>query len=108
MVACEHVIEHLAVICGVNGEEIRRANMYKEGESTHYGMVLGEKFTGKWNVPSMWHRMESELKLSERRAEIVKFNKSNTWIKRGSALIPTKFGVAFTAKYMNQGTFFEI
>ena len=105
MAACEHVMEHLALACKVSAEDLRRSNMYAAGDSTHYGTRLGEGATGKWNVPGMWDRLQTELDLSSRRAKIDEFNAKNKWVKRGAALIPTKFGVAFTAKYMNQGRF---
>jgi xanthine dehydrogenase/oxidase len=92
------------VACNVPLEEFRRTNMYKEGDTTHFGMVIGST-SGKWNVPSMWDRLHSELNITKRRAEIEEFNSKNKWAKRGLALLPTKFGIAFTAKYMNQGTF---
>ena len=28
---------------------------------------------------------------------------ANRWRKRGLSLVPTKFGISFTAKFMNQG-----
>lgn len=33
----------------------------------------------------------------------VRFNRSHVWQKRGISMIPTKFGISFTAKFMNQG-----
>lgn len=103
MVACETVMEHLAQACGISTDEIRRTNMYKPGEATPYGMIMGEQDAGKWNVPAMWDRLESDLNISERRKKIAIFNSENKWKKRGLSLIPTRFGIAFTAKYMNQG-----
>lgn len=104
MVVAEHVVEHLAVACGVDIDKMRRDNIYKEGESTHFGMVLGETgSSGKWNVPKMFDRLYTKLNVEARRKEIQAFNESNRWLKRGCAMLPTKFGVAFTAKYMNQG-----
>merc|ERR1719482_880798 len=47
--------------------------------------------------------MTSELNLSQRRRDIDEFNAKNKWVKRGAALTPTKFGIAFTAHFMNQG-----
>ena len=106
MVVAEHVIEHLAVASGVHIDKMRRDNMYKHGDSTHFGMVLGESGTnGKWNVPRMYDRLYSELDVPKRRKDIEEFNAKNRWLKRGCTVLPTKFGVAFTAKYMNQGTF---
>ena len=51
----------------------------------------------------MWDRLEKELGVSKMRATAAEFNAKNRWVKRGVAFIPTKFGIAFTAKYMNQG-----
>jgi xanthine dehydrogenase/oxidase len=103
MAACEHVVEHLAFACSVHVDQFRRSNFYEVGDSTHFGAILGEGFTGKWNVPGMWDRLNSTLDIAKRRAEIDEFNAKNKWIKRGAALLPTKFGIAFTAKFMNQG-----
>lgn len=41
--------------------------------------------------------------LVEREAAVQAFNAANAHRKRGIALIPTKFGISFTAKFMNQG-----
>ena len=103
MAACEHVMDHLASACKVTGEELRRVNMYKSGESTHFGTLIGEPTSGKWNVPSIWDRLYKELNIPQRRIGIDRFNSKNKWLKRGISMLPTKFGIAFTAKYMNQG-----
>lgn len=104
MVIAEHVIEHLAVVCNVPIDKMRRDNLYKDGDSTHFGMVVGVGGNnGKWNVPSMYDRLYNKLDVPKRRAAIEEFNSKNKWLKRGCALIPTKFGIAFTAKFMNQG-----
>jgi xanthine dehydrogenase/oxidase len=104
MVIAEHVIEHLALVCNVPIDKMRRDNLYKDGDSTHFGMVVGAGgCNGKWNVPKMYDRLYNKLDVPKRRAAIEEFNAKNKWLKRGCALIPTKFGIAFTAKFMNQG-----
>eukprot|EP00934_Nitzschia_sp_Nitz4_P005451 Nitzschia sp. Nitz4//scaffold114_size70088//41625//46588//NITZ4_005981-RA/size70088-augustus-gene-0.6-mRNA-1//1//CDS//3329533435//5441//frame0 len=104
MVVAEHVLEHLAVACGVPMDKMRRDNLYKDGESTHFGMKLGPSGTnGKWNVPAMYDRLYSTLDVPKRREEMERFNAKNKWLKRGCALVPTKFGINYTAKFMNQG-----
>eukprot|EP00566_Odontella_aurita_P036259 CAMPEP_0113545998 /NCGR_PEP_ID=MMETSP0015_2-20120614/11568_1 /TAXON_ID=2838 /ORGANISM="Odontella" /LENGTH=1428 /DNA_ID=CAMNT_0000446417 /DNA_START=478 /DNA_END=4764 /DNA_ORIENTATION=- /assembly_acc=CAM_ASM_000160 len=100
---CEHVVDHLAVACGVSGDELRRSNMYRVGESLPFGMRIGEEYSGRWNVPGMWDRLHRELDVAERRRGIEEFNEKNTYVKRGLSFVPTKFGIAFTAKFMNQG-----
>ena len=101
MVVVEHVVDHLALACKVPAERLRRNNFYKIGQATPFGMVIGE--SGKWNVPAMWDRIAKEVNTSARRKDINEFNDRNQWLKRGQAIVPTKFGIAFTAKYMNQG-----
>lgn len=36
------------------------------------------------------------------RQEVDQFNANNRWKKRGVAMVPTKFGISFTTKFMNQ------
>jgi hypothetical protein len=40
--------------------------------------------------------------LPRRRAAVDAFNKENRWKKRGLSVTPVKFGMSFTAKFMNQ------
>ena len=40
--------------------------------------------------------------ISAYRDKVAKFNSENKWKKRGIAMIPTKFGIAFTAPHLNQ------
>ena len=102
MVIAEHVMDHFATVCGMSGDDIRRANMYKPGDVVPFGMTIGETDSGAWHVPIMWDRLYRNLEVPLRRTQIDEFNRSNRWLKRGLAVVPTKFGIAFTAKYMNQ------
>lgn len=77
--------------------------MYQSGQATHFGMILDQKDGGKWNVPTMWDRLEKDIGIAKFREEAAEFNSKNKWVKRGVSFLPTKFGIAFTAKYMNQG-----
>ena len=42
------------------------------------------------------------IHISGYRDKVAKFNSENKWKKRGIAMIPTKFGIAFTAPHLNQ------
>ncbi len=77
--------------------------MYKDNEATPFGMVLNETNAGSWNVPKMWDKLCADLNISSKRNQIDSFNRKNKLVKRGMAIVPTKFGIAFTAKFMNQG-----
>ncbi len=46
----------------------------------------------------VWETSEFEA----RKGAIAEFNAANRFRKRGIALIPTKFGISFTTKFLNQ------
>lgn len=71
--------------------------MYEEGHQTHYGQPL-EYCT----ISRCWSECKESSEYVRRLGEVEKFNKENRWKKRGLALIPTKFGIAFTALFLNQ------
>lgn len=102
MAVAEHIMDHLATACKVPGDLLRRMNIYNNGQSLPYGMKIDGP--GTWNVPMMWDRLMVDANVSERREAIRIFNSTSRWKKRGLAVIPTKFGIAFTAKFMNQGS----
>jgi xanthine dehydrogenase/oxidase len=41
-------------------------------------------------------------KYQEQLKEIERYNSENRWRKRGISVVPLKFGIAFTAKFLNQ------
>lgn len=49
-----------------------------------------------------WYECKEQAKFDERKAQIEEFNRKNRWRKRGIAMVPTKFGIAFTALFLNQ------
>lgn len=100
---CEHVVDHLASamdLTGVKLDKFRRANMYSGGDHTHFGQEI---LPGTWNVPAAWDNLMLSADVEDRRAAIAEYNRVTKWKKRGISVLPTKFGIAFTAKFMNQG-----
>jgi xanthine dehydrogenase/oxidase len=93
----ETYIEEVADHLGIPSERLREINMYKSGEVTHFNQELKD-----WHVPLMYQQLQDETRYAERREQITKFNETNKWNKRGLALIPTKFGISFTALFLNQ------
>lgn len=67
----------------------------------HYGQQL-EEFT----LERLWSELKVSCNYVAARKEVEKFNLQNRWKKRGIAIIPTKFGISFTTKFMNQVTFY--
>ncbi|KAI9717051.1 MAG: hypothetical protein M1812_004986 [Candelaria pacifica] len=93
----ESYMEEVADVIGIPVEKLRQINMYKPGEITHFNQELKD-----WHVPIMYDQVQQETDYERRRKEVDEFNKSHKWNKRGLALVPTKFGISFTAIFLNQ------
>ena len=98
LMVSEIVLEHLAHITGIDKVTLRHQNFYKIGDKTHFGQTITDFYVDK-----LWKEILDKADLNNRRASVSSFNKNNKWKKRGMAIIPTKFGINFTAKFMNQG-----
>jgi len=98
LMVAEAAIDHVARALNIPGEVLREKNLYKEGQTTHFGQVLTHCTVGR-----AWRECKARSQYERRVKEARQFNQENRWRKRGVALVPTKFGIAFTAKFMNQG-----
>lgn len=97
MLIAEYWMSEVAVTCGLPAEEVRRKNLYKEGDLTHFNQKL-EGFT----LSRCWDECLASSQYHARRSEVDKFNEMNCWKKRGLCIIPTKFGISFTLAFLNQ------
>lgn len=93
----ESYMSEVADRLGMPVEELRQINFYKPNEETHFNQPLQD-----WHVPLMYKQVQEESAYADRRKAVTEFNKSHKWRKRGLALIPTKFGISFTALWLNQ------
>jgi xanthine dehydrogenase molybdopterin binding subunit len=100
MVVIEEILDRIARRLGLAPEVVRDRNLYRgEGETntTHYGQVMEDN-----RVAEMWRALLESARLRERRREIDLFNAASPRIKRGIAATPVKFGISFTASFLNQ------
>lgn len=97
MYICESFMEEIADHLKMPVEELRELNMYKPGEETHFKQELKDFY-----VPLMWKQLREESDYECRKTEVEAFNKTHKWKKRGLSVIPTKFGISFTALFLNQ------
>jgi xanthine dehydrogenase/oxidase len=93
----EHWMSDVARVCGLSQVAIRELNFYKEGELTHFNQKLEHL-----QIESVWNETKARAQYDARRKAVDAFNGQHRWRKRGLAILPTKFGVAFTALFMNQ------
>ncbi len=99
MFAAEGVIAAVARHLGVDALEVRKRNLYGSAPRnvTHYGMTIRDNV-----LPDLISDLEKSSQYRTRREEIRAFNARNTVFRKGLALTPVKFGIAFTTIPMNQ------
>ena len=97
MYIAESYMEEVADHLGMPVEKLREINMYRPGEITHFNQELKD-----WHVPLMYQQVIDEADYKARREAVDQFNTKHNWNKRGLAIIPTKFGISFTAIFLNQ------
>ena len=97
MFIAETYMEEIADHLSIPVERLREINMYKPHEITHFNQELKD-----WYVPLMYQQILKGADYEERRKGVEQFNHEHKWKKRGLAIIPTKFGISFTAIFLNQ------
>ncbi|CAB3367423.1 Hypothetical predicted protein [Cloeon dipterum] len=97
MFLAENYIEDIAVYLNKDPAEIRRINLYQEGDITHYNQELVN-----CTLQRCWDECAEKSDYNERKKQVEKFNNENRWKKRGLCILPTKFGIAFSAYFLNQ------
>jgi xanthine dehydrogenase/oxidase len=91
-------MDHLACDLKLDPHAFRVQNLYVEGDTTHFDQPLKN-----WHISRCIDQVYESGEYAARMLSIQKFNSENRYKKRGMALVPTKFGISFTAKFMNQG-----
>ncbi|KAK6164152.1 hypothetical protein DH2020_001016 [Rehmannia glutinosa] len=97
MLIAENWIQRISMEVKKSPEEIREINFQKEGSVLHYGQQIEHS-----TLERLWNELKTSCDFLGARKEVEEFNLNNRWKKRGIAIIPTKFGISFTAKFMNQ------
>ncbi|OAK93584.1 hypothetical protein IQ06DRAFT_262167 [Phaeosphaeriaceae sp. SRC1lsM3a] len=100
MYFAETIMYNISEKLGIDIDELRQRNLYKPGEHTPFFQKIDED----WHVPLLLHQLAKSSDYENRKAAIADFNAKNKWKKRGTCLVPCKFGLSFaTALHLNQG-----
>jgi len=99
MMAVEHVLDSVARSLGKDPLEVRKRNLYggPGRDVTPYGMEVERGV-----LQGLVAELERSSEYAARREAIRAFNKGSECVKRGIALTPVKFGIAFTTTFLNQ------
>jgi len=97
--AIEYIIDDVARSLGLDSLDVRRRNLYGKTERnlTPYGQTVEDNV-----IHELLDELEATSDYRARRAAVREFNASNTVLKKGLALTPVKFGIAFNVTHFNQ------
>ncbi|XP_013100301.2 xanthine dehydrogenase [Stomoxys calcitrans] len=97
MFAAEHIIRDVARILNKDLLDVMRLNFYKPGDKTHYNQTLDN-----FPIERCFEDCLKQSNYHKKKQEVQEFNRNNRYRKRGITVIPTKYGVAFGVKHLNQ------
>ena len=98
-IAIEYIIDEIARNLGRDPLDIRRANFYGklDRNATPYGQVIVDNV-----IDELTAELEASSAYRARREAIAAFNAASPVLKKGLALTPVKFGIAFNVTHLNQ------
>ncbi|MGR5347963.1 xanthine dehydrogenase molybdopterin binding subunit [Vibrio mediterranei] len=99
MMTIEHIMDEIARYLKKDPLEVRKANYYgDEGRNvTHYYQTVEDNF-----LPEITEQLERSSDYHARRKDIAEYNANSPILKKGLAITPVKFGISFTATFLNQ------
>ena len=105
MAVTESVIQEIAThLCGLGKRlravDVQRRNLYGTGDEnvTPYGQVVKGN-----HLPEIMSTLVARCDFESRLAAVEAANARDPLVLRGLAIMPVKFGISFTSKFLNQG-----
>ncbi|MFN7729350.1 MAG: xanthine dehydrogenase molybdopterin binding subunit [Bdellovibrio sp.] len=95
----ESIFEDIAHVLKKDAFDIRRLNVYGPAprNKTPYGQDIEDLV-----LPELFQTLEQEASYRQRRQDVDQFNSQNSGKLRGLSVTAVKFGIAFTARHLNQ------
>lgn len=101
VVMAERIVEDIAYQLGRDPLEIRKLNLYENGQLTPYHQEVEDQI-----LPRIFDELEASSDYHARRQAVLDWNaraeSEGGAIRKGIALTPVKFGISFTATWYNQ------
>ena len=97
VIVAERMVEEIAYALGLDPLEVRRRNLYKNGQLTPYHQEVSDQI-----LPQLLDELEASGDYQARRQAVLDWNAKGGIIRKGIALTPVKFGISFTATHFNQ------
>ncbi|MES2934924.1 MAG: xanthine dehydrogenase molybdopterin binding subunit [Pseudomonadota bacterium] len=101
-IAMEYAIDDIARTLGRDALDIRRINLYGRNDAegrnlTPYGQTVEDNV-----IHEILDQLEASSAYRARRSAIDTFNRHSPVLKKGLAITPVKFGIAFNVTHLNQ------
>ncbi|MFN3275399.1 MAG: xanthine dehydrogenase molybdopterin binding subunit [Paracoccus sp. (in: a-proteobacteria)] len=97
VIVAERMIEEIAYALGLDPLEVRKRNLYENGQLTPYHQQVTDQI-----LPRIFAELEASSDYHARRRAVLDWNARSGVIRKGIALVPVKFGISFTATHFNQ------
>ena len=96
-IMAERVIEEIAYALRLDPLEVRKRNLYRNGQLTPYHQEVQDQI-----LPRLIDELEESSDYQARRRAVLDWNAQDGIIRKGIALTPVKFGISFTNTAFNQ------
>jgi xanthine dehydrogenase molybdopterin-binding subunit B len=100
MLVMEDVLTRIAQHTGRSADDVRARNFYRE--KAPFGLTPYHQEVDDFRVARLWPALLASAEVKARRQAIAAWNATSAHVKRGLAVTPVKFGISFTASFLNQ------
>ena len=101
-IAIEYIIDEIARNLGMDALDVRKINFYGRNDEEGRNVTQYQQKVRDNVIHELVAQLEEEAEYRKRRADIAAFNARSPVLKRGLALTPVKFGIAFNVTHFNQ------
>lgn len=96
--AMEDIIYQISKKVNMSINEVQRENFFKESQLAPYGMTMTEVA-----IPQIYEELLKSVDYSALEKEVATYNDTHCSSKKGIGIVPVKYGIGFTATFLNQG-----